>query len=117
MAINDFNVGDFVHARKTGRSADGREVQVLTTEFTITAINGSMIAGNTLLNGGVNLADGWTLELISREVAMPDEPAEIVATRFDNAEMRIVGKGNVWTDVATGQPVNPKDLKRITRVA
>lgn len=112
LQFNEVLVGDFIQARKTAVSPTG-ETQVLITEFTVTGIVGTVIQGSAIVPIGIDPKDGWTLELISRKVTMPTVASEIIATRFDDVEVRIVGKDKVWTDLNTGQPVRPRDFKKI----
>lgn len=110
----DFLVGDFVQARKLGETAEGLADQYLVTEFVVTGVNGSRLYGSVLYPNGLGENDGWQFELISRTLEFPTTLSEIRAVRYDDIELTLMGKGEVWTNEANGERVQVADIKHYT---
>jgi hypothetical protein len=114
-AAADLLAGDFIQARMRGDTAVGALEQWLVTEFTVTGVTGTVVAGNVLYPAGLDEAAGWTFELIARPtVALPLILCEIVATLTNGTTPTLMGKGTVWTDTVTGSPVTVDSIVSFT---
>lgn len=95
-------VGDSVQARK------GEYPNVAVREFPVAAIDGALVEGS--VDGPVDTADGWTVEIIEKapgNLHLPDTISEINARlRSDPlAPHVLVGKGTIWRDNGVLVPV------------
>ncbi len=105
MGASDLLTGDLVQARLHGPTADDTPDQWLVTAFTVTAVAGTVVHGSVIYPDGLDEAAGWEFDLISRAVILPDTLCEITALLIDGSPLTLMGKGEIWTDTDTGQPV------------
>ncbi len=117
IAATDLIGGDFVQARMQGTTTPGAPEQWLVTEFTVTTVTGTVVAGSVLYPTGLDATAGWGFELIARTgLTLPTVLTEINATLIDGRALMLMGRGLVWSDVDSGMPVAPASILSFTLV-
>lgn len=114
MDASELLPGDFVQARMEGATPDGEPEQWLVTEFAVTAVTGTVVAGSVLYPDGLDETAGWTFELITRTIALPDTLCEISAVLTDGHAHTLMGRGDVWSDVNAGTRVPVDQIQSYT---
>jgi hypothetical protein len=91
----NIQVNDLVQARFYNEETGSMAMQ----DFVVTAINGTIYKGGAL---PCDLADGWTIELLRKNVenlALPTSISEITVKDISNKEHSLIGKNDVWRDL------------------
>lgn len=108
--------GDFVQARMRGATSPNMPDQWLVTEFTVTSVTGTVVAGSVLYPTGLDQTAGWGFELITRNLTLPATLCEITATLTDGRTLTLMGKGSLWNDTATGERIAVDQIVSFTPV-
>lgn len=104
----DFQPSDFVQIR---RGAESEPVEI--AEGVIAVISGTVY---TLGTREYDTGQGWSVELISRPLQLPQTLCWIDATLTAGEQVRLMGQGDVWM-TAEGRQVPAEQIQTFTEAS